>query len=216
MTLLEALFSPDLLVATLVHLTLLPTLLAGFAWLGQHTQGIPVTDWLLEHLGHPLARAAVLIVFVLIAYPAVFGLTQAPAWTDLLGAETGRLQTLLNWVFLASLLLPLLPLIGTMPTLILPIQGMVACALLFSWLAQWQGLGSVSPWPDGQTLGLVVLTAGLTHGLARLGARPAGAWINRRFDLSDGEAVAFEGLILLGQVPLLLLYGLNLGPRLTA
>lgn len=213
---LQALFTPDLLLAALVHLALLITLLAGFSWLGHHTQGIPVTDWLLEHVAHPLARAAVLVVFVLIAYPALFGLSQVPDWSELLAAERGRLQSLLNWVFLASLLLPLVPVLGRLQALVLPVQGMVACALLFSWLAQAQGWTHVTLWPSGPTAASLILLTLVTHALASLAARPVGAWIDQRFALLGAEALAFEAMVIVAQIPVILLYGLSLGAQLGA
>lgn len=217
MTLLQALFSPPLLTAGVVHLLLLAALWPATVWLDRRTREVALTHWLLEHLGYPLLRALVIVVFVLLAYPALFGLEAAPARQALLAAEPGRWHTLLNWVFLASLLLPVVPVLGAIQALILPLQGMVAAALLFSWLAQALGAQAVSLWPGARELAVISLAALVSHGAARWVAGRLGAELDRALNLADdGEALVFESVVLMFQLPVLLLYGLGLGRQLTA
>lgn len=212
----EALLSPDLATAALVHLLLLAALWPFTVWLERRVREVTVTHWLLEQLGYPLLRALLIIVFILIAYPALFGLQSAPPWQALLAAEPGRWQSLLNWVFLASLLLPLLPVLGALQALILPLQGMLASALVFGWLAENRDLNEISLWPGTGTLLLILFAALLSHAAAKALARRLGPALDRRLNLADeGEALAFETVILLFQLPVILLYGLALGRQLT-
>jgi len=135
MTTLEALTSPALLLALAAY-TVVSLLVE---WLGRRllvaVGEVESTHWLFERLLIPSARALALVVFILLAYPTLFGLTEAPSLGSLLNAERSRITHLVNLTFALSLLLPVLPVVGRLPALVLPIQGMAAASLLFHWWA---------------------------------------------------------------------------------
>lgn len=167
--------------------------------------------WAWDHVLGPLARAALLVLFILAAYPALYGLADAPPLGTLLGGAQ-RVGHLLNTVFLLSLLLPALPLISRLPALVLPLQACIACALLWVWMRQAQGLPAAGLWPGLPVAGLLLLYAGFSHWVAARAAAAAGDWLDRRFDvLGCEELLARTGLLWL-QLPAILLYSLSL-PR---
>lgn len=216
MSLIEALLSPAVAAAVATHLGLLAVLIAVTLWLEPRVREVGPSHWLLEHMGYPAGRALVIVSFVLVAYPTLFGLESAPALEYLLQAKNGRFQSLINWVFLVSLLLPLLPVIGAMQALILPVQGMVATALLFHWFAQATDSGPVSYWPGWEGMFVIVILAVASHWLAQTLSRTVGTLVNERLNLSDGEDLVFEVIVLLCQIPVLLVYGLALGKTVSA
>ena len=112
MSLAGSLLSADLQLAPLVHIASTLVLILGVSWLSHRTEQVAVTHWILEHVVFPTGRAAVLVGFILIAYPRLYGLEAAVPLSEILSAGAGRLQSLINWVFVVSLLLPLVPLIG--------------------------------------------------------------------------------------------------------
>lgn len=216
MGLFEALLSPSVLAAIGVHLAVLAALIALTLWIEPRVREVGPTHWLLEHMGYPLGRAVVVVSFVLVAYPTLFGLTNAPALGDVIQVGSGRLQSLVNWVFVVSLFLPLLPVLGGIQALILPLQGMVATALLFHWVAGESGMQGVHYWPGWGQAAVIVALAFASHGLAQSLSRTLGSWANESFHLADAEDLVFEAVVLLCQIPVLLVYGLALGHSLQA
>lgn len=125
------------------------------------------TAWI-EHFLLPLGRVFSLMLFLLVAYPALFGVRTAPPLGSILFGAAGRIDDLINVLFFAGLLLPSLPVLRRLPGLTLPLQGMAGTALLFTWLAQALGVTAVRLLPDpGQWLLLAVLAA-LAAAAARL------------------------------------------------
>lgn len=171
------------------------------------------TAWIVEHLGIPLARTATLLLFLFAAYPALFGLSWAPALSSLLQDGDGRIRYLLNATFVITLLLPLLPMAIARLELILPLQGITASALLFHWLAVAMGRTEVDYWP-GNLAAIAIVVVGVIIGpFATLIGRLLGDSIDRVFERYDSEQLVREGVILLLQIPLLLIYTLSIGER---
>ena len=126
-------------------------------------RGLPT--WVAEHIYLPLARVFSLLLFIALAYPALFGLREAPSLIELLNGGEQRVSHLINLGFLLSLLLPLLPLLGRLPSLVLPIQSLLAAAMLFHWLAVARGV-EVNLWPGGITATAIVVWLVLAQRLA--------------------------------------------------
>ncbi len=171
-------------------------------------------QWAWDHVGIPLARAGLLILFILIAYPVPFGTQTAPPLQTLFAADAMRVNRLLNPVFLITLLLPLIPVIGTRPAWVVPLQGIAACALLFSWLATEQGLETVSYWPGANTLMLIAVIAIATYWLAIYLSRQVGQHLDTAFEVKGASILVFEATVLVFQTPALLLFSLALGRQL--
>lgn len=210
MSLTTALLHPALLLALLIYgassLALVWAAYRADAWLHHN----PLTVWLGEHVYLPLARATLLLLFIALAYPALYGLHEVPPLGAVLAGGEHRLSHLINLMFLLSLLLPLLPLIGTLPGVVLPLQGISAAGLLFHWLSTTQGV-SAALLPGWTAAGLILVWIYAGHRLALAAAHRLGGWANARFEMQDLEKAAYEVLILACQTPAILIYTLALG-----
>ena len=169
-----------------------------------------VTEWLSDHVWLPLARVVLLLVFIALAYPVLYGFDEAPALRELLAGGEHRLQHLINLLFVLSVLLPLLPVVGGVPGLVLPIQGIAAAALLFHWLSPALGVnGSLLPgWPAA---GAILLWIYAGHRVANVAAQHLGSWLDARYEMRDWDKAVYELIILACQAPAILIYGLALG-----
>lgn len=188
-------------------------LVAGAALIAleQRLDTIAQTDatfaWLNDHLYTPLARTLVLVLFIVLAYPDVLGLESAPALGEVLRA--GNADVLISSLFAASLLLPLVPVVSALPGVVLAGQGILACCLLTSWVADALGVAEVRYWM-GPLVALEVIAILLA---GRLAAR-ALAQIYPRPAHSRYSSVAGEAARLLSEVPAILVYGWALGRQL--
>lgn len=173
--------------------------------------GHGITAWLTEHVYLPLGRVFSILVFIALAYPALYGLREAPGVFELLRGGEHRMSHLINAGFLLSLLLPLLPVLGRLPDLVLPLQGLLAAAMLFHWLAQARGT-EVNLWPGWFTALAIVIWLTVAQ---RLAARIAGLLVDPWHpDSADRERIGYETAVLFFQVPALLLYTVGLGEQL--
>lgn len=213
MSVLEALLHPSLLLALIAY-GLLNLGLIGLEHRWQpHVSVHWLSEWIADHVVLPVARIAVLLAFIGAAYPVLFGVAEAPALLSLLGQGEHRINTLINIAFLASLLFPLVPLLGGMPGIVLPVQGIAASGLLFSWLAGSLG-NSVTLWPGWATAGVMLVWAALGHRLALWSARSVGSRIDAWGDYTGAEKLVYELIILFLQAPAILVYTLSLGGQL--
>lgn len=213
MTLIDAIAQPRMLLACVVF-GILNLLLAKREQLFLvHMAEHNITAWLAEHVYLPLARILSMLIFIGLAYPALFGLREAPDIQSLLTGGEHRVSHLINLGFLLSLLLPLLPVVGRLPSLVLPAQGLLAAAVLFNWLAQARGI-EVSLWPGWLTTGLVLLWAVLGQRLAAWIAQQFGDHWNAHDASEDLTRGYYETAILFFQIPAILLYTLSLGEQL--
>lgn len=170
-----------------------------------------VTAWLAEQVYLPLGRIFTLLVFIALAHPALFGLHEAPGVLELLRGGEHRMSHLINLAFLLSLLLPLLPLLGRLPGLVLPIQGLLAAAMLFHWLAQARGVDATL-WPGWTTAAAILVWLVLAQ---RLAARGADLLVDHwQADYGERERFYYDSLLLFFQIPALLLYTVGLGEQL--
>lgn len=143
----------------------------GLAWSEDRLHRLelaPLAAAWVEHFLLPLGRVFSLMLFLFVAYPALFGARQAPPLGAILLGTDGRLDDLINVLFFAGLLLPALPVLRRLPGLTLPLQGMAGTALLFTWLAQALGATHVRLLPDAGQWLLLAALAGLAAASARL------------------------------------------------
>jgi uncharacterized membrane protein len=215
MTLLDALLSPDVLLAliTLIIMSIAGELVA--IRLLNAVSDVPASEWIFEHFVLPAGRAFMLVVFILIAYPALFGLPNAPDIDLLLQGGPHRMTTLMNViVILPVLLLPLIPVIGGMHAMVLPLQGIAASALLFHWLAQSYHKPELGYWPGFPIVGLVIVLAILSHATARWIAGLIAEQIERDLNVSQANEVVYNIVVSAFQIPVILVYTLALGRKL--
>ncbi len=213
MSFVDALLSPRLLLAVGAFLACALLLEVAARYLLERLSEVPASHWLLAHSLLPAARALALVVFVLLAYPTLFGLAQAPSLGDLL-ATRGRLTNLVNLSFVFSLLVPLLPLIGQRPALVLPLQGIAAASLLFHWLQAAVPAQSVAYWPGWGLLAGLLLLAYAGHAAARVLTRSIAQGLRGRFAAEELEELLYGSLLTALQAPVILLYTLHLGRQL--
>lgn len=167
----------------------------------------PVLLWLYAHIAAPLLRILLLLLFIVLAYPYLFGLPAAPPLTDVLAGGSARTMQLINWLFIISVLIPLLPVVGTWPGLVLPLQGLTAAGLVYSWLP---GAAMSDYWPGMPVLLLLPALALLGYTAALwLGNRLAG-WIEPRFNISHSESIISNALLIALQLPIIVIYAHSL------
>ncbi|MGH8597743.1 MAG: hypothetical protein ACREXT_13890 [Gammaproteobacteria bacterium] len=173
----------------------------------------PPALWSLEHLGIPLGRAALIVGFVYAAYPALFGLTDAPSITALLAADDAHASTLLGILYLIALLAPMLPIFYGLPEFLLPLQGMLATAFLFNWLTSYLLIPRISVWPGLDLACVIVLTSYLAHRLdRRMGNRFGDA--DQTHARGGYDALFTHIVTLQAQLPVILIYAAGLARRI--
>ncbi len=154
----------------------------------------------------PLCRVFALMLLMLLAYPSLFGHAGLPPLQDVVFGVDGRFDHLVNVLFLAGLLLPAIPGARKLAGLVLPLQGMVGVAMLFSWLAQALEINVRLLPSNGQWLTLAVLSA-----VAMLAA-----WmLTRAVEDPTRRQDLYDLLLLWLQAPTLLLYGRMLGQQIS-
>ncbi len=208
----EIFFNPAFILAIIIHGILIITGLILLdrlqARLDNH-----FLDSLWELVIEPLYRAAILVIFIYLAYPLLFGLQEATAISTLLAESEGRTNALINVVFLSSLLLPLIPLVGKQIEFVLPIQAILCCMMVFSWLAEYLNI-EVSYWPGFVAVIVMTVLALLTHWLSVQLSRELGDKLDQKFHVLGFEKLIAEAIILFMQAPVILVYSLSLGAQL--
>jgi len=212
--LLDILFSVHLLGALLLYGLLVMALEYFTARLHHAVRDVGLTAWMVERMLLPWCRVLVLLLFLVLAYPLLFGLHSAPPIPDLLWPHDGRISTLINTAFALSLLLPLAPLLGNLKGLVLPVQAIAMSTLLFHWLTLALGVNGVSYWPGGWHLVTILVLAPLMQWLAQHVSHWLGGHLNRAHNREGFEGLVYEGLLLFFQVPAVLIYTLALGRQL--
>lgn len=170
----------------------------------RQTQLQELPGWALDHVAIPLLRVAVVLSLISLAYPGIFGVADLPALSELLATDQRRAHWI-NALFLLGLALPLLPAADHLGEAILPIQGMLALAMLFRWLSQAMGIPDAIWWPNLSTLLFSLIWIGANLLLAQLLQRHASA--------ATGHWLR-DALLLLMQLPVLWVFGQQLGSAL--
>ncbi|MCG8324804.1 MAG: hypothetical protein MI673_04745 [Thiotrichales bacterium] len=174
----------------------------------------PVLMSLWDVIVEPLYRAAVLVCFIFLAYPVIFGLENATGILTLLSEGENRTDHLINLVFISSLFLPFIPVAGKWMELILPLQAILCCMMVFSWLAQNHGLTDYSYWPGTIVVLTIILLASFTHWLSVFISKRAGNSLDQHFNVTGFEELTGESIIVFMQAPAILVYSLSLGQQI--
>ena len=173
-----------------------------------------VLQWQWDHIAMPLLYVLLLILFIAMAYPLLFGIENAPSLGKLLGSGEIRMNKLVNLVFIISLLFPVIPVLGEWRELILPLQGIAATMMIFSWLTYDLGVKNVHYWPGLTNTALILAVAVLTHWLAIRLAGFIGHRFDTRFNVLDSGELFARCLILFMQSPAVLIFSTGLGKQL--
>lgn len=213
MSLAEVLLSTRLLGALLIYALLSVVIGLLAARVHAHVSHTPL-EWPWERIWLPLLRAAALVAFLLLAYPLIFGLSEAEPVLRLLREREHGTSHLVNLVFLVALLMPVLPVLGRFTALVLPTQGILASALLFAWLGASLELDRVSYWPGALPLLAIVLLSIAAHWLARTASAYLREWSARTLHVADADELVFSSLLLMLQAPAIMIFSLSLGRQL--
>lgn len=210
----EVLVSPGVLLALLLFAAI--GLAEPFVEHRLHSalEGNHAFHWAWEHFFAPLARAAALVAFVWIAYPAIYGVQFAPEFAALIGESALQLNSLLGVLFMCTLLLPLFPLFANRVELILPLQGLIATATVFDWYTDYLGATAANAWPGTPAAALIAAIVIFGHRLAARLGHIAGHWLDDAFITRGFERIVPNALELLAQAPVMLLYGFALGRQI--
>jgi hypothetical protein len=173
-----------------------------------------ILQWPWDNIGMPLFRAALMLVFILLAYPLIFAIADAPSLQTLLDTDERRVNYLVNLLFLITLLFPLVPVLGKWEELILPTQAIAASATLFSWLAAHQGITDIQYWPGLNTALYILVLAFVTHWLAVIAFQYLGEAIDEKFNVTNAGQLLSRALVLFMQSPAILIYCAALGRQL--
>ncbi|MCC6201842.1 MAG: hypothetical protein IT494_02420 [Gammaproteobacteria bacterium] len=214
MSLLETLLLPRVVGAVLVFAAAAMCEPLLESWLTRLLRGNGAFDWCWERLLSPLLRATLIGALVAALYPALFGLIEAPTLGRLIALGHARVNLLLGALFLLTLVLSALPVISRHPALALPLQGILATAMLFSWLADYLGATNALLVTGWLQLLLLVILAVTSYRIANIGAARLGARLDAAASVSGSQAILRQGLLLLAQGPLIVLYGHTLGRQI--
>lgn len=183
-------------------------------WIERRFHDNPPALWLREHLGLPLLRAACVVLFVYLAYPALFGLREAPSLMVLLAAHENGTSTVVGVAFLVALAAPVVPLFHRHPELVLPVQGALATAFLFDWLTEYLHITAATVWPGFDVLLQMGLAAWLMNRIAHHAGRRLGGMVDAATDTNGYEALVVHVVTLLAQSPVILIYSTALAAQI--
>ncbi|MEQ8233762.1 MAG: hypothetical protein RLW61_05270 [Gammaproteobacteria bacterium] len=164
-------------------------------------------DWFLG----PLWRALAIVAFVLLAYPATYGVRRAPDYAALVADGALGATALVNVTFLATLLLPLVPWLRRHGGVLLALQGTLATAMVFGWYAAYIRASNVGYWPGLAPALVVIVVAVLGYQAAQLVGRSCGELLDAALGTAGLARIAAHACGQLMLAPAVLLYGYALG-----
>jgi hypothetical protein len=214
MSFLTSITSAEVFVAVMVYGLLAVTEPFLESWLHGEFKDNPPFQWGWDQFFAPLIRAVMLVLFVYLAYPALFGLTAAPTIGALLTGDEVQTNELIGVVFLVGFLASLLPGLGRNPEFVLPIQGSLATAYVFHWLTGYLGMTTATFWPGVDIVLTMILVSFFAHHLGRVAGKAFGDWLDGTLGTRGYDLVIVHAFELLGQIPVVLLFGYGLGRQL--
>lgn len=171
-------------------------------WIHRHLGG--AGEFLAEHVYLPLARVLLIIGFLYAVFPTPLLSAELLQGLDAQQLAAPPLQSLINILFLISLIIPLFPETERFGGLIVPLQTLVGAWLFIGALEDNSGL-SLRPrnndWMIGFALALLI-----SHFALRALAR----WLSR---LKSWDALSvYDSLVMVCQPPLVLLVTRGFSP----
>jgi len=213
MSIFQIVFSADFIFALGVYAITIMLALPSFDKIHK-ALGHSMLQWPWDHIGMPLLRSALMLLFILLAYPIIFAITDAPSITELLDGNEKRVNYLINLLFLVTLLFPLIPVVGEWEELVLPAQAIAACMLLFSWLATELGVVNIQYWPGIDIVLYILVLAFVTYWMAIALSHYLGEFIDEKFNVTDAGNLISRAIVLFMQSPAILIFSAALGRQL--
>ena len=174
----------------------------------------PIPLWIWDRIAIPLMQVLLLILFICLSYPLIFGIQHAPSLVTLLHGGELRMNNLVNILFLITLFFPLIPVVGKWHELVLPLQGIAAVMMIFGWMTHELGIQHISYWPGIYNIILILMVAILTYWVTVKLAAVAGHRLDKRFNVVQSGALISNSLILFMQSPAILIYSASLGRQI--
>lgn len=184
--------------------------LMPLAWLVEARLPSRLLQWQWEHVAMPLLRILLLLFFIIMAWPELYGLHTAPDLTAILSADSGHGIQLINLLFVLSVILPLIPVVGDWHALTLPLQGITAVALIFSWMPDHQAAFSAY-WPGWLTVLVLAVLAWLAYQLSLLLGEYFGHDVDAHWHVTGSHEIISNVLLLILQSPIIIIYAHHLG-----
>lgn len=175
---------------------------------------VSVTEWIFEKVFIPLSRAVGLMIFILLSYPVLFGISDAPPLSELLSTGSHRISSLMNILFVLPLAFSVVPVLGSIPALLLPLQGIAGSTLVFSWMQAALSLSDIHYMPSLIVFLVIILFAVLSHEIAKWFALHISERTNRYFHINDGQKIVYRIVVVVAQLPVILIYTTELGSQL--
>ncbi|MCW8931977.1 MAG: hypothetical protein OQL19_17305 [Gammaproteobacteria bacterium] len=217
MNYLDVLFHPILVMATFFYGVMTISFELSYQHFLHKISNVSSSYWIAKHVGTPFFHILLLIAFIYMSYPILYGLEShgidgertLPSLTQLLNAKNGQTMKMVNILFVISVLLPLIPIFNRFLALILPLQAIAGSAMLYGWMAQFTGI-EYSLFPDYEIFALIIVFSFVAERVAKSLASILGANLNTRYHTHDMEKVIYKSSLLVLQVPILLIYTLNI------
>jgi len=167
----------------------------------------PASPQFWDALFAPSARALLFTAFVFVIYPDVFGLHTAPSLGTLISGRDAPVAAIPSAFFVAAYAVSLVPALARRPEIVLPLQGCLAGAFLFSRLTAYLGITTAVIWP-----GIDVFLSMLL--VIYFGVKIRRALIGRYTDARGFGYVLISGSELLIRIGVVLLFAYGLGRQL--
>ncbi len=171
-------------------------------------------QYLWDKVGMPMLRSMLMVMFIALVYPLNFGLEAAPPFNEIIAAQKTRLDFLINLVFLITFIYPAIPGIGKADELMIPLQGMMASAIMFRWLCQHLNCDQYSLLPGAGVLLAILIFAFITHWLAKYLSEHTGKFLDQTFHREGYQILVFQGVVMIMQSPVIFIYGMELGNQI--
>lgn len=213
----DVLLHPTLIMATITYSVMAISFEIAYQHFLHKIADVSITHWIAKHMGAPFFHVLLLVAFIYMSYPILYGLDSynstgesiLPSLTQLLNARNGQTMKLVNSLFVVSVLLPLIPVINRFTALILPLQAMAGSAVLYGWLADFTGV-NYSIFPGFKILAMIVFFSLIAELAARTLAALSRSSGEHQYKHNEMEKILHKSFLLILQVPVLLLYTLNL------
>jgi hypothetical protein len=217
---LDVLLHPTLVMAAITYTIMAISFEITYQHFLHKINAVSGSHWIAKHVGAPFFHVLLLVAFIYMSYPVLYGLDShnstgeaiLPSLSQLLNARSGQTMKLVNTLFIISVLLPLIPVINRFTALILPLQAIAGSAVLYGWLADFMGI-RYSIFPGFEIMALIIFFSLITELAARAIASLSGAGLNHQYRHTDMEKIIHKSILLILQVPVLLIYTLNIAHK---
>ncbi len=212
----DVLFSPVIIMATLIYTFMAITFELMYTRFLHRLKDTASTHWVAQHIGAPFFHVLLLVCFIYMSYPVLYGLdTQlsngsvVPSLSQLLNAHSGQTMKLINTIFVISVILPLIPIINRFSALILPFQAMAGSAVLYGWLSEFSQISFIIL-PSYTVLALIIFFSAIAEFMAQTLAIFLETHIRHSYQAKAMQKIIHKSTLLILQVPILLIYTLSL------